>query len=67
MVTTGGLIGFLTGPSLIGFISEKINLSAGFSLLIFLALAGAAAAWQNNFFSKKKTLTTELQYDEQIY
>ena len=34
MVTTGGLIGFLAGPSIIGFISEKLNLSTALSLLI---------------------------------
>lgn len=67
MVTTGGLIGFLTGPSVIGFISEKINLSTGLSLLILLMLAAAYVAWQNKFLENKKTITTELEYDEQIY
>jgi MFS family permease len=71
MVTTGGLIGFLTGPSLIGFISEKSNLSAGFSLLVLLALAGALAAWQNKFLGVNKidtaSTTKQAQYDEQIY
>jgi MFS family permease len=67
MVTTGGLIGFLTGPSLIGFISEKVNLSTGLSLLILLMVAAAAVAWRNQFLESKKQLTTELQYDEQIY
>lgn len=67
MVTTGGLIGFLTGPSVIGFISEKINLSAGFSLLILLALAAAAVAWQNKFFEGKRIIKSQPQYDEQIY
>jgi len=67
MVTTGGLIGFLAGPSLIGFISEKINLSAGFSLLVLLALTAAVVAWRNKFLEGKKSLTTKLPYDEQIY
>lgn len=71
MVTTGGLIGFLTGPSLIGFISEKINLSAGFSLLILLALAAVVVAWQNKFLGGNKidtpATTKQVQYDEQIY
>ncbi len=71
MVTTGGLIGFLTGPSLIGFISEKINLSAGFSLLILLALAAVVVAWQNKFLGGKKidtpAITKQVQYDEQLY
>ncbi len=67
MVTTGGLIGFLTGPSLIGFISEKTNLSTGLSLLILMTLLAATVAWRNKFLEGKKSLTTELQYDEQIY
>jgi MFS family permease len=67
MVTTGGLIGFLTGPSVIGFISERSNLSKGLSLLILMALLAAVVAWRNKFLVNKKTATTELEYDEQIY
>lgn len=67
MVTTGGLIGFLTGPSLIGFISEKADLAKGLSLLILLLLVAAFVAWKNKFLISKKSLTTELPYDEQIY
>ena len=67
MVTTGGLIGFLTGPSLIGFISEKSNLSKGLSLLIFMALVAAVVAWRNKFLVNKKTVTAGLEYDEQLY
>ena len=37
MVTTGGLIGFLTGPSIIGFISEKANLATALSLINSIA------------------------------
>lgn len=68
MVTTGGLIGFLTGPSLIGFISEKANLSRGLSLLILMALLAAFVAWRNKFLvNEKKQLRTPLPYDEQLY
>ena len=67
MVTTGGLIGFLTGPSLIGFISEKANLSKGLSLLILLAILGAIIAWRNKFLVNRNPLVTELPYDEQVY
>jgi hypothetical protein len=68
MVTTGGLIGFLTGPSVIGFISEKANLSKGLSLLILMELAAAFAAYQNKFLIRKSaTMEPELPYDEQIY
>jgi hypothetical protein len=67
MVTTGGLIGFLTGPSLIGFISEKANLSIALSLLILMTLLAAFAAWRNKFLVNKRVLTETLPYDEQLY
>ena len=67
MITTGGLVGFLTGPSLIGFISQKANLATGLSLLILLLLVAAFVAWKNKFLISKKLLSTELPYDEQIY
>lgn len=67
MVTTGGLIGFLAGPSLIGFISEKIDLSTGFALLILLMIVAAFAAWKNKFLQKTILAKTEQPYDEQIY
>jgi MFS family permease len=67
MVTTGGLIGFLTGPSVIGFISEKANLATGLSLLILLLLTAAFVAWKNKFLISKTSLSTEQPYDEQIY
>ncbi|HVM87039.1 MAG TPA: MFS transporter [Puia sp.] len=68
MVTTGGLIGFLTGPSVIGFISEKANLSKALSLLILMELAAAVAAWQNRFLVKRElSIENEMPFDEQIY
>jgi len=67
MVTTGGLIGFLTGPSLIGFISEKANLSKGLSLLILLALTAAIVAYRNKFLINKKAPFPSLKFDEQLY
>ncbi|HEY1869469.1 MAG TPA: MFS transporter [Chitinophagaceae bacterium] len=67
MVTTGGLIGFLTGPSVIGIISKRLNLSVALSLLILLMLAAAFVAWRNKFLEGKKSLITELPYDEQIF
>ncbi len=67
MVTTGGLIGFLTGPSLIGFISERAGLGRGLSLLILLALTGAVVAWRNKFLVNKKVPIPSLQFDEQLY
>ena len=68
MVTTGGLIGFLAGPSVIGFISEKADLSKGLSLLILMGLLAAWVAWRNPFIlNKETTATVSLPYDEQIY
>ncbi|MBS1946641.1 MAG: MFS transporter [Bacteroidetes bacterium] len=68
MVTTGGLIGFLTGPSVIGFISEKANLSKALSLLIVMELAAAFVAWQNKFLVKRSfSIENEMPFDEQIY
>lgn len=58
MVTTGGLIGFLTGPSVIGFIAEKTNLSKGLSLLILMDLLAAFIAWKNPFIVNKKSIAS---------
>ena len=51
MVTTGGLIGFLTGPSLLGFISEKINLANAMIILIVFMLIAAIVARRNKFLA----------------
>ncbi|HVZ97968.1 MAG TPA: MFS transporter, partial [Chitinophagaceae bacterium] len=67
MVTTGGLIGFLTGPSVIGFIAEKSNLSWGLSLLILMGILSAYTAWRNPFIKNKETVREPLPYDEQIF
>ncbi len=68
MVTTGGLVGFLTGPSVIGFISEKAGLSKGLSLLILMCSLSAYAAYRNPFITNKKTIAeAPLPYDEQLY
>jgi MFS family permease len=67
MITTGGLIGFLAGPSVIGFISEKAGLSKALSLLILMTLLAGYAAWRNKFLIDKKMDDIGLPYDEQIY
>lgn len=68
MVTTGGLIGFLAGPSVIGFISEKASLSKGLSLLIIMMLIAAFAAWRNKFLvSTKNEKPAAENFDEQLY
>ena len=66
MVTTGGLIGFLAGPSVIGFISEAINLSTGFAFVFLMALLAAFTAWQNKFLQDRKQITTDVNYNEQF-
>ena len=67
MVTTGGLIGFLAGPSVIGFISERANLSKGLSLLILMGLLAAFAAWRNPFILNKRLLASEAgSFDEPV-
>ena len=68
MVTTGGLIGFLTGPSLIGFISQRTNLSRAMTLLIVMTLLAAFTASRNRFLlNKKEPSMMELPFDEQLY
>jgi len=67
MVTTGGLIGFLAGPSIIGFISEKSTLATALSFLILLTIIASYVAWKNKFLTKKLSLNPVLEYDEQIY
>jgi MFS family permease len=67
MVTTGGLIGFLAGPSLIGFISEKSGLSTGLSLLIIMTSVAAFVAWRNQFLIQKEPKLVNPVFDEQLY
>ena len=50
-IASGGLIGFLFGPSVIGMISEKINLSAGLSFVLTLSLVSAIVASRNKFLA----------------
>ncbi|UAY51539.1 MFS transporter [Ferruginibacter albus] len=67
MITTGGLIGFLTGPSIIGFISEEAGLSKALSLLIIMTLLAGFAAWKNKFLTNKIDDKVSLNFDEQLY
>jgi len=67
MVTTGGIIGFLAGPSVIGFISEKTDLSKALSLLVIMALLAAIVAWRNQFLVNKSKFIIEDGFDEQLY
>lgn len=67
MVTTGGLIGFLAGPSLIGVISEKASLSKGLSLLVVMLAVAAVVGWKNKFLTNNKSVEETLGIDEQLY
>ncbi|MBL0355665.1 MAG: hypothetical protein IPP72_01715 [Chitinophagaceae bacterium] len=67
MVTTGGLMGFLAGPSVIGFISEKSGLSKGLSLLILMTIVAAVVAWRNQFLMDKEPAPISENFDEQLY
>lgn len=67
MVTTGGLIGFLAGPSVIGILSEAVGLSKALSLLVVMALASAIVAWKNHYITNKKNGHSTPAFDEQIY
>jgi MFS family permease len=66
MVTTGGLIGFLAGPSLIGFVSEILSLSTGFAFVFLLLLLAAFTGWQNKYLQNKKETITDVNYTEQF-
>ena len=48
-IASGGLIGFLLGPAVIGFIAEKSTLASGLSLVLALSLLAIWAAYKNKF------------------
>jgi MFS family permease len=50
-ITSGGLIGFLFGPSIIGIVSEKLNLAAGLSFVLILSLIAAFVGSRNKFLA----------------
>jgi hypothetical protein len=50
-LASGGLIGFLFGPSVIGIISEKISMAAGLSFILLLNLAASFVATKNKFLA----------------
>lgn len=67
MVTTGGLIGFLAGPSVIGFISEHASLGKGLSLLILMLSTAAIVGWRSPFLVNRPVPKVSESFDEQIY
>jgi predicted MFS family arabinose efflux permease len=50
-IASGGLIGFMVGPAMIGFISEKITLAWGLSFVLLLSLLAVWAAYKNKYLS----------------
>ena len=50
-IATGGLIGFLFGPSVIGMISEKVSISAGLSFILIMNVAASFVATRNKFLA----------------
>lgn len=50
-VASGGLIGFLFGPSVIGMIADKINLSAGLCFVLVLNIIASFVATRNRFLA----------------
>lgn len=55
MITTGGLIGFLAGPSVIGFLSSRFDLPRAMLLLTVLAIASAYVAWSNKYLPRRRS------------
>jgi MFS family permease len=64
-VASGGLIGFLAGPSLIGLVAEKYSVANGLSILIFLCIAAAIVAWKNDFLMNRHSKPPEVNYMDQ--
>jgi MFS family permease len=50
-IASGGLIGFLVGPSVIGLVAEKVSLAAGLSFILVLNLIASFVATRNNFLA----------------
>ena len=65
-VASGGLIGFLAGPSMIGLVAEQYSVASGLSILFFLTLAAAYAAWKNRYLFNKNTVIPQTNYPDQL-
>ncbi|MEP7279262.1 MAG: MFS transporter [Bacteroidota bacterium] len=50
-IASGGLIGFLFGPSVIGLVAERINLAAGLSFVLVLNIIASIVATRNKFLA----------------
>ncbi len=65
-VATGGLLGFLAGPSLIGIISEKFTMATGLSVVFLLAVLAAFTAWKNRYLQNKSITPPQVNYPDQL-
>ncbi|MBL7767609.1 MAG: MFS transporter [Flavipsychrobacter sp.] len=65
-VATGGLMGFLAGPSLIGIISEKFSMAIGLSVIFILAVLAAVTAWKNRYLQNKTIASPQVNYPDQL-
>jgi MFS family permease len=50
-IASGGLIGFLFGPSVIGMLAEKFNLATGLCFVLLLSLLASFVATRNKFLA----------------
>ncbi|MEO5681837.1 MAG: MFS transporter [Chitinophagaceae bacterium] len=50
-IASGGLIGFLFGPSVIGLVAEKFNLATGLSFVLVLNVLACLVATRNKFLA----------------
>ncbi|ULQ53130.1 MFS transporter [Flavihumibacter fluvii] len=66
-VASGGLIGFLAGPSMIGLVAEQYSVGAGLSIIFFLAIAAAIVAWKNDFLMNRHSKAPQVNYQDQHY
>lgn len=64
-VASGGLLGFLAGPSIIGLVAEQYSVGAGLSILFFLAVFAAVIAWKNDFLMNRHSRAPEVNYQDQ--
>jgi MFS family permease len=65
-VATGGLLGFLAGPSLVGIISEKFTMATGLSVIFILALLATATAWKNRYLQSSTITSNQVNYPDQL-
>lgn len=65
-VASGGLIGFLIGPSMIGIVAEAYSVKTGLAIISILALLAAWAAWKNPYLASNRSPAEHLAYPDQL-